>query len=69
MDDGADLAATLYLPGGAAPAGGWPAVVFLHGLGGNRSQMNTLAESMGLRRRAVRGADVRRARPRRSRAG
>jgi predicted acyl esterase len=48
MDDGAVLSASLYLPDGAAPAGGWPAVVLMHGLGGDRSSMNTLAESMGL---------------------
>jgi dipeptidyl aminopeptidase/acylaminoacyl peptidase len=32
MDDGVSIAATLYLPDGAPPAGGWPAIVFLHGL-------------------------------------
>jgi predicted acyl esterase len=47
MDDGASIAATLYLPDGAPPAGGWPAIVFLHGLSGNRQQMNLLAESSG----------------------
>ena len=47
MDDGVGIAATLYTPAGAAPAGGWPAIVFLHGLSGNRGQMNTLAESYG----------------------
>ena len=31
MDDGVPIAATLYVPDGAAPAGGWPAIVFLHG--------------------------------------
>ena len=34
MDDGVSIAATLYLPDGAAPAGGWPAIVFLHGFAG-----------------------------------
>jgi ABC-2 type transport system ATP-binding protein len=48
MDDGVSIAATLYVPDGAAPAGGWPAVVFLHGLAGNRQQMNALVEGYGL---------------------
>ena len=47
MDDGASIAATLYLPDGAPPAGGWPALVFLHGLSGNKEQMNALAEAYG----------------------
>ena len=47
MDDGVSIAATLYVPDGAAPAGGWPAVVFLHGLAGNRQQMNALVEGYG----------------------
>jgi pimeloyl-ACP methyl ester carboxylesterase len=45
MDDGASIAATLYVPDGAPPAGGWPALVFLHGLSGNKEQMNALAEA------------------------
>ena len=47
MDDGVSIAATLYLPDGTPPAGGWPAIVFLHGLSGTRQQMNTLVESYG----------------------
>src|SRR6476619_5175695 len=47
MDDGVSIAATLYLPSGSPPAGGWPAIVFLHGLAGNRQQMNALVESYG----------------------
>ena len=47
MDDGVSIAATLYLPAGAAPTGGWSAIVFLHGLSGNREQMNALAEGYG----------------------
>jgi len=42
--DGLPLAATLYVPTGAVPAGGWPAIMLLHGLGGDRQGMNTLAE-------------------------
>jgi predicted acyl esterase len=45
MGDGVTLAATLYTPDGAAPAGGWPAVLMLHGLGQNRSVMNAVAEA------------------------
>ena len=47
MDDGVSIAATLYVPDGAPPAGGWPAIVFLHGLAGNRQQMNALVEGYG----------------------
>lgn len=47
MDDGVSIAATLYTPDAAAPAGGWPAIVFLHGLSGNRQQMNSLVEGYG----------------------
>lgn len=47
MDDGVSIAATLYTPDGAVPAGGWPAIVFLHGLAGNRQQMNALVEGYG----------------------
>ena len=44
MDDGVSIAATLYVPDGAPPAGGWPAIVFLHALAGNRQQMASGAE-------------------------
>jgi ABC-2 type transport system ATP-binding protein len=47
MDDGVALAATLYLPDRSPPAGGWPAVVFMHVLAGERSSMNALAEASG----------------------
>jgi fermentation-respiration switch protein FrsA (DUF1100 family) len=47
MDDGVSIAATLYLPDGSPPTGGWPAIVFLHGLAGNRQQMNALVEGYG----------------------
>jgi predicted acyl esterase len=48
MDDGAVLSATLYLPDAPAPPGGWPAVVLMHGLAGDRSSTNTVAQAMGL---------------------
>lgn len=44
MGDGVSLAATFYAPDGAPPQGGWPAVLMLHGLGGERSSMNAAAE-------------------------
>ena len=47
MNDGVSIAATLYVPDGAPPAGGWPALVFLHGLSVNKEQMNVLAETYG----------------------
>lgn len=45
MGDGVSLAATFYAPDGAPPQGGWPAVLMLHGLGGERSSMNAAAEA------------------------
>jgi fermentation-respiration switch protein FrsA (DUF1100 family) len=47
MDDGVSIAATLHTPAGAPPAGGWPALVFMHGLAGNRAQMSALAQAYG----------------------
>jgi pimeloyl-ACP methyl ester carboxylesterase len=47
MDDGVSIAATLYVPSGGQPSGGWPAIAFLHGLSGNRLQMNALVEGYG----------------------
>ena len=40
---GTPLAATLYEPTGAPPAGGFPAVVMFHGLGGTRASLDPLA--------------------------
>ena len=45
MDDGVQLGTTLYLPDGPQPTAGWPGVIMLHGLGGNRLGMNILAET------------------------
>jgi predicted acyl esterase len=47
MDDGVSIAATLYLPDGAPPANGWPAIVFMHRFGSNRESMNVVATSFG----------------------
>jgi predicted acyl esterase len=35
MDDGVRIDASLLVPDGAVPEGGWPAVMLFHGLGGN----------------------------------
>ncbi|MFL5919580.1 MAG: alpha/beta hydrolase, partial [Gaiellaceae bacterium] len=35
MDDGVRIDASLLVPDGPAPAGGWPAIMMFHGLGGN----------------------------------
>jgi predicted acyl esterase len=45
MDDGVTIAWTLYEPDGAAPAGGWPAVVVMHGLGGTKETLSAVAQS------------------------
>ncbi|MHB8642089.1 MAG: alpha/beta hydrolase [Gaiellaceae bacterium] len=42
--DGVAMATTLYEPTGPPPAGGWPAIIMFHGLGGTRASMNTIAE-------------------------
>ena len=44
MGDGVSLATTLYTPPGPTPTGGRPAILLLHGLGGNRASMNEIAE-------------------------
>ena len=58
--DGTALAATLTLPDAPVPAGGWPAVIFMHGLGGTRSSTLAVAQSMGIGERyAVLAYDAR----------
>ena len=44
MDDGVRIDASLQVPAGSAPAGGWPAVMMFHGLGGNHK---SLADGLG----------------------
>jgi esterase/lipase len=44
MKDGTSIAYDLYLPDGAAPAGGWPGVMALHGLGGTKDDMAPIAQ-------------------------
>jgi predicted acyl esterase len=58
--DGTAIAATLTLPDVAAPARGWPAVIFMHGLGGNRASTLAVAQAMGIGERyAVLAFDAR----------
>jgi len=45
MSDGVRLAATLYLPDGAPPAAGRPAIMAFHGLGQTRTTSNAVAEA------------------------
>jgi predicted acyl esterase len=45
MGDGVSLSSSLYMPDGAAPEGGWPAVLVLHGLGGTRADVSEVAEA------------------------
>jgi predicted acyl esterase len=44
MDDGVDLAATLYEPNGPAPPAGYPAIVLMHGLGETRQRYELVAQ-------------------------
>ena len=46
MGDGVKLATTYYVPDGAPPAGGWPALMLLHGLGGSRNAGSPLGMSL-----------------------
>jgi fermentation-respiration switch protein FrsA (DUF1100 family) len=58
--DGTPLAATLTLPDAPVPLGGWPAVIFMHGLGGNRASTLAIAQQMGIGERyAVLAFDAR----------
>jgi predicted acyl esterase len=45
MDDGVDLAATLYEPSAAPPPAGHPAIVLFHALGGKRQDLAFLARA------------------------
>ena len=44
MDDGVDLAATLYEPSNAPPPAGYPAIVLFHGIGGKRQDLAAIAQ-------------------------
>jgi alpha-beta hydrolase superfamily lysophospholipase len=41
--DGVTLACSIVEPDGAAPSGGWPAVILFHGLGGSHADMEPIA--------------------------
>ncbi|MGZ8716261.1 MAG: hypothetical protein ACXWYO_04035, partial [Gaiellaceae bacterium] len=41
--DGTQLACSLVEPDGAAPAGGWPAVMLFHGMGNRHEDMEPVA--------------------------
>ena len=43
MSDATQLACSLTAPDGTQPAGGWPAVMLFHGLGGRHADMEPLA--------------------------
>jgi predicted acyl esterase len=58
--DGTQLAATLTLPDAPVPAAGWPAVIFMHGLGQNRATGLASAQAMAIGERyAVLAFDAR----------
>jgi predicted acyl esterase len=44
MDDGIRLDITRYIPTGSPPSGGFPAVIFVHGLSGNKTKMDRNAQ-------------------------
>jgi predicted acyl esterase len=46
MDDGVDLAATLYEPNTAPPPAGYPAIVLFHALGGKRQDLDAVARRL-----------------------
>lgn len=53
MSDGTSIAYDLYEPDGAVPAGGWPGVVVLHGLGGTKDTMAPVAQVFAAKGYAV----------------
>lgn len=59
MDDGVSIAFTRYTPDGAAPAGGWPGVIVLHGLGGNRGTVDQVASAFATAGYSVLAYDAR----------
>lgn len=59
MPDGVEIATTTYYPQGAAPEGGWPGLLMLHGLGGKRQDFAALADSYAANGYAVLTFDAR----------
>ena len=45
MDDGVRIDGALLEPGGTPPAGGWPAVMMFHGLGGSHKSLQLLGQA------------------------
>jgi dienelactone hydrolase len=58
-DDGVRLAYTYYEPTDARPAGGFPAVMVFHGLGGSRESVKSVSEAFASNGYAVLTADAR----------
>jgi len=59
MDDGVPIAFTRYTPDGAAPSGGWPGVMVLHGLAGNRGSVDAIASAFATAGYSVLAYDAR----------
>jgi predicted acyl esterase len=59
MDDGVPIGWTLSEPDSAAPAGGWPAIVALHGLGGTKETLTQIAQAFAATGYAVLAYDAR----------
>ncbi len=59
MDDGVDISYTLYEPEGAAPAGGWPGLLVLHGLGGTKESVEAVSTTFANADYAVLAYDAR----------
>ena len=59
MDDGVRIDAALLLPDGDPPAGGWPAIMMFHGLGGSHKTLLGLGEAYVARGYAVFVPDAR----------
>jgi alpha-beta hydrolase superfamily lysophospholipase len=59
MDDGVAIATTRYTPDGTAPAGGWPGVLVLHGLAGNRASVDAISSAFATAGYSVLAYDAR----------
>jgi esterase/lipase len=53
MSDGVPIAYDVYEPDGAVPAAGWPGILVLHGLGGSKDDMGSVAGAFASRGYAV----------------
>jgi predicted acyl esterase len=59
MDDGVTLSTSVQLPSGTPPAGGWPGVIVLHGLGGTKESVASVARTFTAAGYAVLSYDAR----------